>query len=248
LPHTSLLRPRLLAIRNTWNRASGKQRLAYWVFALLTAGFWIALFGLSIYLLQQIDDVEVFGPVLLRKLLNMLMLSLVVMLLFSNLVSAISAFYLSDDLELLLHLPVERGRFHYARLTESAMASSWMLLIFGLPILLAYGIVLGGHPLYYPAMLLALLSLTIITAAVGALVASILVNLFPAHRVRELLMIAGLAAAVLLFFVVRSARPELLVDAERFSTVADFFGAIRSPESMLLPSTWATHVLLWGLG
>jgi len=46
---------------------------------------------------------------------------------------------------------------------------------------------------------------------------------------------------------VRSARPELLVDAERFATVADFFGAIRSPESIALPSTWATRVLLWGL-
>ncbi len=248
MAHTSLLRPRLLTIRNTWRRAGRTQRLAYAVFAVLTGVFWVALFGLSIYLLQQIVAVEVFGPVLARKLLHMLMLSLLVMLLFSNLVSAISAFYLSDDLDLLLHLPVDRGRFHYARLTESALSSSWMAVIFGVPILLAYGIVLGAHPLYYGAVVLALLSLSVMTAAVGALLASILVNVFPARRVRELLMIAGLAAAVALFFVVRSARPELLVDAERFATVADFFGAIRSPESIALPSTWASRVLLWGLG
>ncbi len=206
------------------------------------------MLGLSIYLLQQIYSVDVFGPVLARKLMGMLLLSLLVMLVFSSLISGISAFFLSDDLDLLLQLPISRLRFHYARLAESALSSSWMVLIFGLPILLAYGIVVGGSPLYYPAVIVVLVALTVIPSSAGAVLAAILVNVFPARRVRELLVIAGLTAATALFFLVRSARPELLVDAERFSTIADFFAAIRSPESILLPSTWGTHLLLWGLG
>jgi ABC-2 type transport system permease protein len=246
--HTSLLAPRLLGLRNTWTRAGQRQRFAYGFFALLTLAFWIAMFGVSIYLLHRIYSVEVFGPVLAEKLLGMLTLSLLVMLTFSSLISGIASFFLAEDLDLLLHLPIRWPRLHYARLLESTMASSWMVLIFGLPILLAYGIVLGGGALYYLLVLVVLLSLTIMPSSVGAVAAAVLVNLFPARRVREGLMIAGLGAALVLFFLVRSARPELLVDAERFATIADFFGAIRSPESILLPSTWASRVLLWGLG
>ncbi len=245
---TSLLAPRLLGLRNTWTRSGRRQRWAYGFFALLTLGFWIAMFGVSIYLLYRIYEVEVFGPVLAEKLLAMLTLSLLVMLAFSSLISGIASFFLAEDLDLLLHLPIRWPRLHYARLVESTLASSWMVLIFGLPILLAYGVVLGGGPLYYGLVLVVLLALTIMPSSLGAVAAAVLVNLFPARRVREGLMIAGLGAAVVLFFLVRSARPELLVDAERFATIADFFGAIRSPETILLPSTWATQVLLWGLG
>jgi len=245
---TSLLRPRILGLRNSWQRAGRRQRFAYLFFALLTSAFWVAMLGVSIYLLHRIHSVEVFGPVLEKKLLSMLLLSLLVMLAFSSLISAISSFFLSEDLDLLLHLPIGWSRLHYARLAESTVSSSWMLLIFGLPILLAYGIVLGASPPYYALVLLVLGCITVMPSAAGAVIAAVLVNVFPARRVREALMVAGLLAAVVLFFLVRSARPELLVDAERFSTIADFFTAIRSPESIFLPSTWATHVLLWGLG
>ena len=198
--------------------------------------------------MQQIHSVEVFGPVLCRKLLGMLMLSLLVMLLFSSLISAISSFYLSEDLDLLRQLPISWSRFFYARLIESTLSSSWMVMIFGVPILLAYGIVLDASPLYYPLIAIALAAITILPSSGGVLLATILVNVFPARRVRELLMLVGLGAATLLFYVVRAARPELLVDAERFTTIADFFAAIRSPQSVLLPSSWATQLLLWGLG
>ncbi len=244
----SLLTPRLLSLRNAWRGAAPRQRLAYVFFAALTAAFWVALFGTSLYLLHQIQSVEVFGPVLARKLLGMLMISLLVMLVFSSLISGLSSFYLSEDLDLLRQLPVPFTRFYYARLAETTASASWMVLIFGLPILLAYGIVLDASPCYLPLVLVVLLSLTVIPASTGVLIASVLVNVFPARRVRELVVAAGLGAATVLFFLVRSARPELLVDAERFTTIADFFAAIRSPESMLLPSTWATQLLLWGLG
>jgi len=244
----SLLRPRLLGLRNTWTRAGQRQKFAYAFFAVLTLAFWLSMLGVSIYLLVQIDSVEVFGPVLARKLLSMLLLSLLVMLAFSSLITAISSFFLSEDLDLLLHLPVGWPKLYYARLGEATLSSSWMVAIFGLPILLAYGVVLGGSPLYYPLVIVVLLCITVMPAALGAMAAAVLVNIFPARRVREGLMVAGLFAAVVLFFLVRSARPELLVDAERFATIADFFTAIRSPESVFLPSTWATRVLLWGLG
>ena len=248
LVQPSLLRPRILGLRNTWLRADRRQRFAYVFFAVLTLAFWVAMLGMSIYLLEQIQSVEVFGPVLARKLLNMLLLSLLVMLTFSSLVSGISSFFLAEDLDLLLRLPVSWMQLHYSRLAESTLSSSWMVAIFGLPILLAYGIVLGGSAAYYLLVVIVLAAITVMPAAVGAVLAAILVNVFPARRVREGLMVAGLVAAVALFLLVRSARPELLVDAEQFATIADFFAAIRSPESILLPSTWATHVLLWGLG
>ena len=66
----SLLRPRILGLRNTWSRAGRRQQFSYAFFAVLTLAFWLSMLGVSIYLLVQIDSVEVFGPVLARKLLS----------------------------------------------------------------------------------------------------------------------------------------------------------------------------------
>ena len=120
-----LLMPRVQGLHNRWKRAEGSMRVVSVLFVLFGLAFWVGLYALMIWLIGSFYEVEVFGPILTRKLMELLLLGMFGLLCFSNTVTALSTYYLSDDLELLLSLPVPRSQFHLARfLLEMAQTVS----------------------------------------------------------------------------------------------------------------------------
>jgi ABC-2 type transport system permease protein len=196
------------------------------------------------YLVGAFHNVEVFGPLLTKKLLEILLLALFFMLIFSNVVTAFSTFYLSADLELLLGLPIPRSTFYYARLSETVIQSSWMMLMFGTPVFLAYGLVHGAGLVYYGLLAVLIPAFLIIPGAIGVLVASVLVNVFPARRAREVMALLGLLALVVLFVLMRMVRPEQLVNPEGFESLAAYVATVQAPMGEVLPPQWLSVGLL----
>jgi len=244
---TDLLKPRYQGLRNTWRAADGRSRAAYAVFGLMGLGFWCALFWCLHFIIGGFHGVEVFGPLLTRKLLEILLISLFMMLCFSNVVTALSTFFLSDDLELLLSMPISRAVLHYTRLVETAVQSSWMMAMFGLPVFLAYGMVYQAPLGYYLLLLVVVPAFVAIPVAFGVVVASLLVNFFPARRTREFMAMAGVLAVVALFVLLRLLKPERFTDARAFDSVAAYVAEIQAPLPALFPPTWAVDVLLGSL-
>ena len=65
-------------------------------------------------------------------------------LLLSNIITALSTFFLAKDLELLVSAPVNWLTLYAAKLTESMLHSSWMIALMAVPIFAAYGWVYQG--------------------------------------------------------------------------------------------------------
>jgi ABC-2 type transport system permease protein len=172
---------------------------------------------------------------------------LFVMLCFSNIVTALSTFFLSEDLELVLALPISRPVFHYARFVDTVGQSSWMMTLFGGPVFLAYGIVAGSNWVYYLTVLLCVPALMIIAANLGVTVATILVNVFPARRTRELMVLLGLMMITALFVVMRALAPQRLFETEDFQNLALFLADMQAPAPALMPARWASDVILAAL-
>ncbi|MCB9762167.1 MAG: hypothetical protein H6739_20375 [Alphaproteobacteria bacterium] len=238
-----LLRPRALGLRNRWTMAEPGERAVYAFFLALGALFWIGLFAGMVYGLGTFHQVEVFGPLITRKLMELLLLSLFAMLIFSNVVTGLSSFYLSEDLELILSLPISPPVFFYTRLIETLAQSSWAMLMFGVPVFLAYGIVNDAGWAYYVALTVVIPAYLAIPAAAGAAIASILVTAFPARRVRELLAVLGILFLVALFILLRLLEPEQLVNAQNFESVAAAVARLQAPIPLLAPPRWASEVL-----
>lgn len=243
VPASSLLYPRWRAFVNLTKKLDGNGWSWAGGAALLILAVWIALFFGIRELLEACYRIELFGEFLVDRLLSLFFLSFTGILLFSNIVTSLAAFYLSDDLPVVNAAPVDRLRIFYARLLESVAGSSWMVLVFGAPVLLAYGIVHDAGPLYYALTALLGPLYFLIPAAVGVCITTALVNVFPARRARDLLMILGVVFLALAFLMFRAIRPERLVDPNAFANLAQFFGALAVPDSDWLPSTWATRAL-----
>src|SRR5215216_1086218 len=89
-----------------------------------------------------------FLPLLAGKLLGLILVSFFGMLLLSNVISALSTFFLARDLDLLVAGPVDWLRLYAAKLVETCAHSSWMVVLMAVPLFAAYGIVYHGGPMF----------------------------------------------------------------------------------------------------
>jgi len=178
----------------------------------------------------------------------MMLMSFLGLLLFSNVITALSSYFLSDDMQLIQSLPISGRRLFYLRAIDTVFSSSWMILIFGLPVLLAYGAVHGGGPLYYFIAFFGLFAYLIPPAALGITFACLLVRGFSARRIRELMTLVSAVFLIALVVLLRGLQPERLVDPEAFETLAEFIAVARTPDASWLPSTWLSDLCMWALG
>ncbi|MEB2284937.1 MAG: hypothetical protein B6D46_12100 [Polyangiaceae bacterium UTPRO1] len=243
-PLAVLLAPRALASRNALRRRPFRAS----ILALLTAAFWVGCFFLFAHTLRFFQTITTLGPLLAERLLLVLLVSFFAILLISNVVTALTTYYLSADVRFLLVAPVPRRRIHEARFIETLIASSWMVLLFGMPVFLAYGIVFHARPLYYLAALAALVPFLVIPAALGVMLTTALVLVFPARRMRDVLIVLSVALLAGGYLALRLARPERLASPSELAGFTAFLVAFEAPASPYLPTTWAADILLSFLG
>lgn len=214
------------------------------VLAIAATVFWTVLFAIIHRMLLYFRGTQGIGDLLAGKLLGMALLTFLMILLLSNVITALSTFFLSDDLELLAAAPVDPVRFYGARLVETVLDSSWMVALLAVPLLAAYGIVYGGGIFFAFLASAVLLPFLLIPAVIGSAVTLLLVNVFPARRTRDLLALIGLFAAAGVVALLRVVRPERLVRPEEFRSLVDFMAVLRTPTSPWLPSEWASDALM----
>jgi ABC-2 type transport system permease protein len=209
--------------------------------------FWVAVFGVLYRVLAYFRGVQEIGPLLAGKLLGLVLLSFLSILLLSNIVTALSSFFLARDLDLLATAPVDWLHLYLAKLGETVVHSSWMVAVMAVPIFAAYGVVYDGGWAFPALVLAACLPLFLLPAVLGSAVTLVLVNVFPARRTRDLLTVITIAAAGILVLLVRVIRPEQLARPEGFRNLLDFITVLRTPTSPFLPSEWATELVMSNL-
>ncbi len=239
----TLLLPRYYMMKNRLTRLAPGDGLKTVVLVLLGIGFWAFLFTVSFRVLTYFRSVEGLGDLLALRLLSMVLLTFFSILVFSNVVTSLSTFYLSGELDILHAAPVPVASIFRAKFIETVVDSSWMTLIYGMPVFIAYGAVFKAGPVYYCGLALTIVPFVLVPAAFGIVATMLLVSAFPARRARDVLVLLGLLFFVVLYILFRMLRPERLVDPDAFPTLVQYLTAMRGPVSPLVPSSWAADVL-----
>jgi len=238
-----LLSPRILGFRNAFNSSAGRMRKRAFIIGSVGLVFWLLMFILSSRVLVYFQSVEVMGDLLAHHLLSMILLTFFSLLIFSHIITALSNLYLSTDLELCHSSPAHLNDLFLSRSIYTMIDSSWMVIVFGLPVLMAYAFVYCPGPGYYFALLHMGLAMVIIAANIGILFTMILVSIFPAHRTRDILMLLMIFVVVALYLMFRFLRPERLVDPDAFFSVMQYLSAMKAPDSPYLPTHWVMETL-----
>ena len=243
----TLISPKWMTARA--RAAQGERgRVARWaVLGVVGALFWGVAFGLLYRVLRYFAGVDEIGALLAGKLLGLLLLSFSAILLLSNIIAALSSFFLAKDLELLMSSPVDWLSLYVSRLFETLLHSSWMVVLLSVPMLAAYGMAFDGGFQFVLVAIAGFVPFMIIPAAAGSAVTLLLVNIFPARRTRDILSVIGVLAAAGLVVLFRLIRPEQLARPEGFRSLVEFISVLRGGSSPFLPSDWLQRMLMGSL-
>ncbi|HSL22013.1 MAG TPA: hypothetical protein VK886_10795 [Vicinamibacterales bacterium] len=242
-----LLLPHVWSSRNRARRRQRGDLVRGLVFGAIAVGVCWAIFAGSAWLTAQLDEYAELGDYLLRLGLSWLFLTFLSFLAFSGLVTALSTFFLAEDLRLLLVVPVPARRLFHARFTRTVVQASWMVVIFLAPVLLGVGYARCAPAAFYGWAILTVAPFAVIPVAAGTAVTLLLVNIFPARRARDILMLMGLLFAAAVVILLRFIRPEQLLRVESLPDVAGFVTTLQSPVAPMLPSFWAGEAIFAGL-
>ena len=246
-PFPYLLLPSIWATRN---RAARRERgdlpraMVFGGIALVVAS---AIFAAAFWIAWQLADYAELGDYLLRAGLSWLFLTFLSFLAFSGVVTALSTFFLSDDLRLLLAAPVPPHRLFHARFARTLLHASWMVVVFLVPLLVGIGLARCAPVSFYALAVLTIVPFSVIPVALGTAATLLLVNVFPARRARDILMLMGLLFAASLVILLRYIRPERLMHVESLPDITAFFSTLQSPITPFLPSFWAGETLFASL-
>ena len=246
-PFPYLLLPSLWASRNRARRRERGDLLRALLFGGIGVGVIGALFAGAFWLTWQASYYDELGDYLIRIGLSWLFLTFLSFLAFSGIVTSLSTFFLSDDLRLVLAAPVAARRLFFARFARTVAQAGWMVVVFLVPVLAGIATAKCVSPLFVFTALATIVPFVVIPVAIGSAVTLMLVNVFPARRARDILMLMGLVFATSLVLLLRFIQPERLLRVESMPEVTAFFATLQSPITPLLPSFWAGEALFAGL-
>ncbi|MBT3922791.1 MAG: hypothetical protein HOF21_09470 [Nitrospina sp.] len=182
------------------------------------------------------------GDELIVQLVNLVFITLFMMVLFSSLIVSLSVYYLSRDLELLHSLPIPIESVITARYFQCMANSSWMVLLFSLPMFTAYGSYFNASWDYYLYLIFNLFPFIAIPCLLAILGMMVLMKTYPTHKTHQVLTFMGL------FFLVGVVVYLRFLSQDKFfgQDVSDeqimaFVASLRAPDYPFLPSNWITR-------
>ncbi len=206
--------------------------------------FWLFIYTVLYKLLVYFRGVPDLGPFLAGKLLGIILIGFLSILLLSNIITALSSFFLAKDLDLLVASPVDWLTLYGAKLLETTVNSSWMVVLMAVPMFTAFGTAYHGGPFFALLVVGVFLPFLLVPAVIGSAITLVLVNVFPARRTRDILSVIAVLAAGGVVLLFRIVRPERLARPEGFRSLMDFVTVLRTPTSPFMPSEWVQRAVL----
>jgi ABC-2 type transport system permease protein len=239
-----LLRPKWLTARARAmaNERGRSARLG--VLGGMAVLFWLFIYTLLHRLLLYFRGVPDLGPFLAGKLLGLILIGFFSILLLSNIITALSSFFLARDLDLLVASPADWLKLYAAKLLETCVNSSWMVVLLAIPMFAAFGTAYDGGVLFPLIVAAVFVPFLVVPAVIGSAITLVLVNVFPARRTRDILSVIAVLAAGGIVLLFRIVRPERLARPEGFRSLVEFVTVLRTPTSPFLPSEWVQRAVL----
>ena len=196
-------------------------------------------------LLVYFRGVPELGPLLAGKLLGLILVGFFSILLLSNVITALSSFFLARTSTCSWRRRWTGCTLYGAKLLETAVNSSWMVVLMAVPMFTAFGVAYHGGLVVRRSLVVAVfLPFLIVPAVIGSAITLILVNVFPARRTRDILSVIAVLAAGGVVLLFRIVRPERLARPEGFRSLVEFVTVLRTPTSPFLPSEWVQRAVL----
>jgi ABC-2 type transport system permease protein len=206
-----------------------------------------ALYIFGVRVVTYFHSQNELGIILSLKIFQMAWITMFAMLIFSCMVSAVSTLFLSQDNEIIFAAPVATPDIFFMRYLTTSIYTSWMMIVFSIPIFAAYGTVFAAGILYWPLMFVTIIATAGIATSFGMGLTVVLVNLFPARRTKDIILYLSVCFGIFIYLIFRLMRPEDLVNPDKYGHFVDYLSSIATPAAPYIPAAWASNLLSYYL-
>ena len=204
LPGTlKLLRMRWRITFSGFRHASPRRKFGLSLLYLLILGGMALLFGLSWGILKFLQSPaleEIIGDA--GQIFEAIPILMVSVAFFGILVTSfgvlLQGLYLAGDIDFLLSSPLPIRSVFLAKLLQAILPNLAIISLFALPVLFGIGAANSYNLLYYPFVLIIISALALGAAGISALLVMLVVRVFPARRVAEVLGFFGAILAMIM--------------------------------------------------
>lgn len=221
---------------------SNQQKIRYGLLGISLCIILLGVFRGMRWLLTELSSSALLASLIPDVVLDLFLLSMVSIGFISNLASCLGILFFADDLELILASPIRAISFLLGRLARVWLHSSWMPLVFCIPVITAIGIHTGAPLLFYLASALLIPVILAIPTLIAALFAIPLTLTLPYLAVRGTkILLAGFGGIiVLLGFLIL---PSLISEVTSADRMARIIYHLTRPDARFLPIRWVSAVL-----
>lgn len=236
--------PKVFALRNRWrqNATSFSQLIRDLVILIFCIAVAVSIYQGTLAALAKIRTDLSFAYLPATLPLGLVLLFLFMMLLFSNAIAALGAFYLGRDLDLILASPLSVPRFFFGKFLEILAGSSWMAVIFGLPAIAGFARAYNASWEYAALVLVTLLPYFIIPTALSIVLVTLFTIVIPANRTREILFFIFALVLLGMYLVGKLLFPST-VSFQNANDLLRVVAILTMPNTTWMPSYWAATTL-----
>jgi hypothetical protein len=203
---------------------------------------WIGGTVIVLLVLNYLTSVDSIGTAIAGRVLAMSLLSIGSVLVLSCIVTALPAFFLSKDLELLAAAPIPPLTFFTSRFLQVVAEGGAIALLLVVPLLAGYGLAFGGGILWPVVAFAAWLPLWITATALGCMAVYVLLAFVPPTRAQFAFRVIGVGLCVGAIYVMNRVEPAQLTQLGT-RAIGEVVKMLDVPLAPWLPTEWAARVL-----
>lgn len=215
-------------------------RLRLSLVVLLSAMFWVSLYGLF---LEAFTFLSALHADVVSLLFNAFFSSLMVMLVFSTGILLYGGMYCSNEARLLLTLPVRAETIFGHKFQEALWFSSWGFVLLGSPMLVAYGVEREAGWPYFVLLLPFMIAFVVIPSLIGCMACMAMVAWLPRLRLHVLSLAVATVGAVAIWAGWSTFSPGR-IDTMSAAWFERTFARLAVTEQKLFPSWWLSSGLM----
>ncbi|MFH1415623.1 MAG: putative ABC exporter domain-containing protein [Elusimicrobiota bacterium] len=213
--------------------------------AVMFAGFFMSLLFVGFYrVINYIKDTPIVGMALVGRVIGMVLLSLFIMLIYSSVITAFSTLFLSRDNNFLIVSPFDWGGVLLGKLVQTAFHSSWMSFIILIPLLGVLQLIFRLSAVSYVFMIPAFLFYFLSSASVGLIIVTGIVRLFPARKIRDMLITGFVVLGTSMYMLFRFLNLEQILRPGQESIATSYLSILELPQTPMLPSFWISKLVI----
>lgn len=212
-------------------------------FVFLLVIFWGLCFHFVSKLYGNVYHIDVIGPVILKRIVSIGFFSAFIIVAGSHVLTAYSSLFRSHELVHLMSSPYPVRMAYRFQSLEALIKGGWVLGLFCLPFILAYGSELGVQWWYYPLVLAGLGGFLGIAGLLGILIMLFIARWIAGRPVRSAAAIALFLGGFLGVFALLAIYNQDLTRVVSPSRLGETLANMRFSSIPWLPSQWMSELM-----